>query len=135
MLAHAAQIMGRKSHALRMLSFAVALVVFAVLNPLACVWHCALQDHLAEHGQRYVWICTAHQQHGAGDMIVDGGGVAHLSGGATIVAVHQGVINTMISFVLALLVVMLDRIFVFLRRASAVIVPLGPPPKTTLRYA
>jgi hypothetical protein len=113
----------------------VALVVFAVLNPLACVWHCTLQDHLAEHGRRYVWICSAHQQPEAGDVIVDGGDAPHVSGGSLLAAVHQGVINTAISLVLALFVVMLSKAFVCMRRACATIVPLGPPPKHTSRYA
>lgn len=54
---------GNTLHALRTLIYVVAVVLFAVLNPLACVWHCALHDLMiehAEHNQRYVWICTAH---------------------------------------------------------------------------
>lgn len=127
--------MARSTHTLRTLIFAVVLVVFAVLNPLACVWHCALQDHLAQHGQRYMWICSEHQQHAAGDVIVDGSGTAQLSGGALIAALHQGVINMSNGFVLALLVVVLDKNFVFLRRTSATIIPAAPPLKHIPRYA
>lgn len=134
MLAHMEQSTAKKLLALRTLIYAAALVVFALLNPLACVWHCALQDHLAEHAQRYVWLCSAHQQHAAGDVIVDGAAVASLSGGATIAAVHHGIVTTAIGMVPVLLVVLLERSFVLMRRVSVAIVPLPPPPKHTPRY-
>jgi hypothetical protein len=120
-------------HAVRTLIYVVVLLVFAVLNPLACVWHCALQDHMAEQDQQYVWLCATHQ-FGAGDMIVDSGSTtAQLSAGTLILAVHQAVISPSIRLVLATRMRVLG-IFVFRHnRTPVTIVPIPPPPKSSLR--
>ncbi len=138
MLAHVKQVRAEITYALRVLVFALALVMFAVLNPLACVWHCALHNQLAEraaHNQHHGQMHAAHGHDAASSVIADNGDAAHIRGGAPIAAVHDGVIYTMISLVLALLVVVLDRTLVLVRRLCATIVPLSPPPKHTLRYA
>ncbi len=137
MLAHVKQVRAGITYALRVLVFALALVVFAVLNPLACVWHCALHNHLAEHAahnQHHGQMRSAHQHHALSNVIADNGDTAHIRGGSPIAAVHYGVIYTTISLVLALLVVMLNRTVVLLRRPCATIVPFPPPPKHTPRY-
>lgn len=129
---------GKKPHALRMLVYVVAVVVFAVLNPLACVWHCAMHDLLMEHAahnQRYVWICTAHADDPAVGSTNTAGGSIQLTGvGTTISAVHQAVLFGMFG---ASVLVMVSTLGSSppQRRRSTPLVPAAPPPKHTLHYA
>ena len=127
-----------KTRALRMLMYAVAIVVFAVLNPLACVWHCALQDLLMEHAahnQRYVWICIAHADGPAVGSTNTAGGSIQLTGaGTTISAVHHAMLLGV--FGVAVLVIVSTLGSSSPRRPrSTPLVPAAPPPKHLLHYA
>jgi hypothetical protein len=116
----------------------VVIVVFAVLNPLACVWHCALHDVLIEHAahqQRYVWICTAHADDPAVPSTTDSSGAIQLSGGgATIAAVHHAVLFVTFGVWMLVIVATLGSSSPQ-RPHSTPLVPAAPPPKHMLHYA
>ncbi len=138
MVTHVAHSTPHPPVALRTVVYVVVIGVFAVLNPLACVWHCALHNQLAEraaHNQHHAQMHAAHGHDPASTVIADNGDTTHVRGGAPIVAVHDGVIYTLISLVLALLGVVLNSTLVLLRRPCATLVPFPPPPKHFPRYA
>jgi hypothetical protein len=127
---------GNKTRALRTLVYVAAIVVFAVLNPLACVWHCALHDLMMEHAahnQRHVWICTAHADDPAVGSTNASGSIQLTGAGTTIAAVHHAVLLGIVSLTMLVIVSSLGSSSPR-RGRSTPLVPTAPPPKYALHY-